>query len=102
MFGRTVWSDDVLAETITDLIQYFKLSSVKTLGTEGGHNHKTLSEKIRHGQQNHTFQLCNSQTEYVNMYVLYFIMYFLKTKVSEESLQLRFYRGNTPCLEISG
>ena len=63
MFGRTVWSDDVLAETITDLIQHFKLSSVKTLGTEGATNHITLSKKIRQDQQSDEFQLCNSQTE---------------------------------------
>ena len=63
MFGRTVWSDDVLAETITDLIQYFNLTSVKTLGTEKATNHITLSKKIRQDQQNDEFRLCSSQTE---------------------------------------
>jgi hypothetical protein len=32
MFGRTIWSDDVQARAIMDIIQEFKLSSVK----EGG------------------------------------------------------------------
>ena len=29
MFGRTVWSDDVQAQAIMDIIQEFKLTSVK-------------------------------------------------------------------------
>ena len=47
MFARTVWSDDNLARTITDLIKHFKLSSLKTLGTEGSENARTLDNKIR-------------------------------------------------------
>ena len=35
MFARTVWSDDVLAQTIADLILHFRLVSLKTLGTRG-------------------------------------------------------------------
>ena len=46
MFARTVWSDDILAETITDIIYNFKLTSLKTLGTSGSDNSKTLMEKI--------------------------------------------------------
>ena len=71
MFGRTVWSDDVLAETITDLIHHFNLTSLKTLGTEEGKNHIDLSKKIRDDQEerikkNETFgmfSLCDSFTE---------------------------------------
>jgi len=46
MFARTVWSDDILAETITDIIYNFHLTSLKTLGTSGSDNSKTLTEKI--------------------------------------------------------
>ena len=38
MFARTVWSDDVLAQTIADLILHFRLVSLKTLGTRGSRN----------------------------------------------------------------
>ena len=51
MFARTVWSDDVLAETITDLIHYFNLTSLKTLGTEGNGNHVSLAARIRKIQE---------------------------------------------------
>ena len=50
MFARTVWSDDVLAETITDLIHHFHLTSLKTLGTEGSDNAKHLNNKIKENQ----------------------------------------------------
>lgn len=50
MFARTVWSDDVLAEAITDLIQHFHLTSLKTLGTEGSDNAKQLNNKIKENQ----------------------------------------------------
>ena len=50
MFARTVWSDDVLAETITDLIYNFNLTSLKTLGTEGEGNHVSLAARIRNIQ----------------------------------------------------
>ena len=71
MFGRTVWSDDVLAETITDIIHYFSLSSLKTLGTAEAKNHIDLSEMIRkvqemleeQGGQFEPFKLCDSATE---------------------------------------
>ena len=46
MFARTVWSDDILAETITDIIYKFNLTSLKTLGTSGSSNSKTLHDKI--------------------------------------------------------
>ena len=38
MFARTVWSDDILAQTIADLILHFRLVSLKTLGTRGSRN----------------------------------------------------------------
>ena len=50
MFARTVWSDDILAETITDLIHHFHLTSLKTLGTEGSDNAKHLNQKIKENQ----------------------------------------------------
>ena len=46
MFARTVWSDDILAQTIADLILHFRLVSLKTLGTRGSRNHVTLQDKI--------------------------------------------------------
>ena len=46
MFARTVWSDDILAQTITDIIYHFHLTSLKTLGTSGSDNSKTLTDKI--------------------------------------------------------
>eukprot|EP00092_Neocalanus_flemingeri_P024712 GFUD01026801.1.p1 GENE.GFUD01026801.1~~GFUD01026801.1.p1 ORF type:complete len:923 (-),score=169.35 GFUD01026801.1:112-2880(-) len=46
MFARTVWSDDILAKTITDIIYNFHLTSLKTLGTSGSSNSKTLADKI--------------------------------------------------------
>ena len=71
MFGRTVWSDDVLAETITDIIHHFNLTSLKTIGTEEEDNHKDLSKRIRQDEEewrakNETFEkflLCESVTE---------------------------------------
>ena len=76
MFARTVWSDDVLAETITDLIYHFHLTSLKTLGTEGGGNHVSLAARIRDIQEprrnktegrnrnSSSFSLCSSLIEY--------------------------------------
>ena len=65
MFGRTVWSDDVLAETITDIIHHFKLTSLKTLGTEEAKNHDDLSKQIRENGEAKidTFTLCDSLIE---------------------------------------
>ena len=71
MFGRTVWSDDVLAETITDIIHEFNLTSLKTLGTEEAKNHVDLSKQIRKDQEKREakmekfddFTLCDSMTE---------------------------------------
>ena len=57
MFARTVWSDDVLAETITDIIYNFELTSLKTLGTSGSDNSKTLMEKINKDKNKKTPQL---------------------------------------------
>ena len=57
MFARTVWSDDVLADTIHDIIHHFKLSSLKVLGTEGSENHKTLTEKLRENHKTLTAKL---------------------------------------------
>ena len=74
MFARTVWSDDVLAETITDLIYHFNLTSLKTLGTEGEGNHVSLAARIRDIQEprrnkpenrnSSSFSLCSSLIEY--------------------------------------
>ena len=67
MFARTVWSDDVLAETINDLICNFNLTSLKTLGTEtkgGAGNHQTLSERMWERRRfNGSFSLCKSMIE---------------------------------------
>ena len=75
MFARTVWSDDVLAETITDLIYQFKLTSLKTMGTEGDVNHVSLAARIREIQEpwrnktlqslmsSDSFSLCSSTIE---------------------------------------
>lgn len=72
MFARTVWSDDILAETITDIIYNFHLTSLKTLGTSGSDNSKTLTEKILevkdkrneskspdHDHEHENFSLCD-------------------------------------------
>ena len=74
MFARTVWSDDVLAETITDLIHHYNLTSLKTLGTEGEGNHLSLSARIRDiiepwrnknkwNRTDSSFSLCSSVIE---------------------------------------
>ena len=50
MFARTVWSDDILAQTIADLILHFRLVSLKTLGTRGSRNssfNRTLAKFTR-------------------------------------------------------
>ena len=57
MFARTVWSDDVLADTIHDIIHHFKLSSLKVLGTEGSENHKTLTDKLKENHKSFTEKL---------------------------------------------
>ena len=76
MFARTVWSDDVLAETITDLIYHFNLTSLKTMGTEGNGNHVSLAARIKEMQEpwrnktvqslisSDSFSLCSSMIEY--------------------------------------
>ena len=79
MFARTVWSDDILAETITDIIYNFHLTSLKTLGTSGSDNSKTLTQKIlevkdkrieskspEHDHDHDNFSLCDV-VEYVNL-----------------------------------
>ena len=63
MFARTVWSDDVLAETIHDIIHHFELSSLKVIGTEGSENHKTLTEKLTENQKDIFFHRLHNQDE---------------------------------------
>lgn len=46
MFARTVWSDSVLAKAIVEMVDAFKLSSIKTLGTQGSDNSQDLAEDL--------------------------------------------------------
>ena len=56
MFARTVWSDSVLAQAILEIMQAFKLSSIKMLGTKGSDNSRKLAEDLR---RNGKHQQCN-------------------------------------------
>jgi len=80
MFARTVWSDDVLAETITDIIYNFELTSLKTLGTSGSDNSKTLMEKINKDKNKKTPQL---KTQALKNFSLCDVVEFPKDKNNE-------------------
>ena len=66
MFARTVSSDEIYAQTFTDLIYHFKLTSAKMIGTgmECHGSHVTLSNMIRGSlKQEDSFSLCTSMIE---------------------------------------
>ena len=62
MFARTVTSGDVVAETITDIIHNFNLTSLKMIGTgtDCNNNHVTLSKRI---MEKDSVSLCTSMIE---------------------------------------